>query len=149
VFVTIFQLRLTRRVSHIPTAPKLVVAMLLMGLPFLFLSVSATIPVVALVIFVFVIGGMLWVPTSQSVIAGLAPEDVRGASMGAFGSTAAAGFALAPFFGLQVRDSFGDGAMWGMFAGFSVLAALLGAIACQGVRSRRASEGLGPTQMAS
>ncbi len=69
--------------------------------------------------------------------------------MGAFGSTAAAGFALAPFFGLQVRDSFGDGAMWGMFAGFSVLAALLGAIACQGVRSRRASEGLGPTQMAS
>ena len=147
--VTLFQLRLTRRVSHIPTAPKLVAAMLLMGLPFLLLSVSAAIPVVALVIFVFVIGEMLWVPTSQSVIAGLAPEDVRGAYMGAFGSTAAAGFALAPFFGLQVRDSFGDGAMWGMFAGFSVLAALLGAIACRGVRSRRAGEDLGPARMAS
>ena len=91
--------------------------MLLMGLPFLLLSVSAAIPVVALVIFVFVIGEMLWVPTSQSVVAGLAPEDVRGAYMGAFGSTAAAGFALAPFIGLQVRDSFGDGAMWAMFAG--------------------------------
>jgi predicted MFS family arabinose efflux permease len=149
VFVTLFQLRLTRRVSHVPTAPKLVVAMLLMGLPFLLLSLSATIPVVALVIFVFVIGEMLWVPTSQSVIAGLAPEDVRGAYMGAFGSTAAAGFALAPFFGLQVRDSFGDGAMWGMFAGFSVLAALLGAVACRGVRGRRASEGLGPARVAS
>lgn len=146
LFVTLFQLRLTRRVSHVPTAPKLVVAMLLMGLPFLLLSVSAAIPVVALVIFVFVIGEMLWVPTSQSVIAGLAPEDVRGAYMGAFGSTAAAGFALAPFFGLQVRDSFGDGAMWGMFAAFSVAAAVLGAIACRGVSSRRASEGLEPAQ---
>ena len=149
VLVTLFQLRLTRRVSHIPTAPKLVAAMLLMGLPFLLLSVSAAIPVVALVIFVFVIGEMLWVPTSQSVIAGLAPEDVRGAYMGAFGSTAAAGFALAPFFGLQVRDSFGDDAMWGMFAGLSVAAALLGAIACRGVRSRRASEGLEPAQAVS
>ena len=33
---------------------------------------------------------MLWVPTSQAIVAGLAPEDVRGAYMGAFGSTAAA-----------------------------------------------------------
>ncbi|MBA3348488.1 MAG: MFS transporter [Actinobacteria bacterium] len=141
--VTLFQLRLTRRVSHIPTAPKLVAAMLLMGLPFTLLSVSAAIPVIAVVIVVFVIGEMLWVPTSQSVIAGLAPEDVRGAYMGAFGATSAAGFALAPFFGLQVRDVYGDGAMWGMFAAFSVVAAVLGALACRGVRSRPRSEGTG------
>ena len=64
--------------------------------------------------------------------------DASGRQLGA------AGFALAPFFGLQVRDGFGDGAMWGMFAGFSVLAAVLGAIACRGVRSRSASEGLEP-----
>ena len=53
-----------------PPRPKLVVAMLLMGLPFLLLSVSAAIPVIALVIVVFVLGEMLWVPTSQSVVAG-------------------------------------------------------------------------------
>jgi predicted MFS family arabinose efflux permease len=135
--VTLCQLRLTRRVAHVPTAPKLVVAMLLMGLPFTLLSVSAAIPVVAATIVVFVIGEMLWVPTSQSVIAGLAPADLRGAYMGAFGSTSAAGFALAPFFGLQVRDEFGDGAMWGMFAAFSVVAAVLGAAACRGVLRRR------------
>ena len=138
--VTFLQLRLTRRVSHVPTAPKLVVAMLLMGFPFLLLSVSAAIPVVAAVIVVFVVGEMLWVPTSQSVIAGLAPADLRGAYMGAFGSTAAAGFALAPFFGLQVRDGFGDGAMWGMFAAFSVVAAVLGAVACRSARSRSAEQ---------
>ena len=43
------------------------------------------------VMLVFVIGEMLWVPTSQAIAAGLAPEDIRGAYMGAFNSTAASG----------------------------------------------------------
>jgi predicted MFS family arabinose efflux permease len=141
--VTFFQLRLTRRVVDVPPAVKLAVAMPLMGLPFLLLSVSAAIPVVALVIFLFVIGEMLWVPTSQSVVAGLAPEDVRGAYMGAFGSGAATGFALAPFVGLSVGDRYGDGTMWAFFATISVVAAVAGAIAARGVASRPESEGLG------
>ena len=136
--VTIFQLRLTRRVEHIGPAKKLVAAMLLMGLPFLFLSVSSAIPVVLVVIFIFVIGEMLWVPTSQSVIAGLAPADIRGAYMGAFGSTGAAGFALAPFIGLQIREGGGDTAMWGFFAAASIVAAVTGAIACRAALERRA-----------
>lgn len=142
--VTFFQLRLTRRVAHVPPAVKLAVAMPLMGMPFLLLSVSSAIPVVVFVIFLFVIGEMLWVPTSQSVVAGLAPEDVRGAYMGAFGSGAATGFALAPFFGLQIGDRWGDGTMWGFFATLSVAAAILGAVAARGVRTRSESEGLEP-----
>lgn len=139
LFVTLFQLRLTRRVAHVPPAPKLVVAMLLMGLPFLLLSASAAIPVIVFVIAVFVVGEMLWVPTSQSVIASLAPDDVRGAYMGAFGSTGAFGFALAPFVGLALRDSAGDTAMWGFFAAVSVLAAGAGAAACALAFGRRAA----------
>jgi predicted MFS family arabinose efflux permease len=127
--VTFLQLRLTRRVGHVPAAPKLVVAMLLMGLPFLLLSVKASIPVFAFVIFVFVVGEMLWVPTSQAIVAGLAPEDIRGAYMGAFGSTAAFGFALGPFIGLQLRAAAGDGGMWAFFAAVSVAAAITGALA--------------------
>jgi len=127
-----------RRVEHIGPAKKLVVAMLLMGLPFLLLSVSSAIPVVLVVIFIFVIGEMLWVPTSQSVIAGLAPADVRGAYMGAFGSTGAAGFALAPFIGLQIRAGGGDTAMWAFFAVASIVAAITGAIACRAALERRA-----------
>ena len=142
--VTIFQLRLTRRVAHIRPAVKLAVAMPMMGMPFLLLSLSAAIPVVLFVIFVFVIGEMLWVPTSQSVVAGLAPEDVRGAYMGAFGTGTATGFALAPFIGLTIGDRYGDGSMWGFFAVLSVLAAVLGAVAARGVRTSPASEGLEP-----
>jgi predicted MFS family arabinose efflux permease len=135
--VTFLQLRLTRAVTGIPPGPKLVVAMLLMGFPFLLLSVNGSLPVFALVILVFVIGEMLWVPTSQMVVASLAPEDVRGAYMGAFGSTAAFGFALGPFVGLQLRGAYGDGAMWAFFAAVSVVAALTGAAAVRFTLGRR------------
>ena len=135
--VTFLQLRLTRRLTGVPPGPKLVVAMLLMGFPFLLLGVDGSLPVLAFVIVVFVVGEMLWVPTSQTVVASLAPEDVRGAYMGAFGSTAAVGFALGPFIGLQLRGAYGDEAMWGFFAAISVLAALTGAAAVRVAIGRR------------
>jgi predicted MFS family arabinose efflux permease len=138
--VTFFQLRLTRRVERFPAAPKLALAMLLMGWPFLLLSVNASIAVMALVILIFVIGEMLWIPTSQAIVAGLAPADLRGAYMGAFASTSSAGFALGPFIGLQIRGGYGDTAMWSFFAVLSVAAALLGIVACRyafGVRKAR------------
>jgi predicted MFS family arabinose efflux permease len=137
IAVTLFQLRLTRAAAGIPPAPKLVVAMLLMGLPFLLLPVSAALPVVALVIAVFVIGEMLWVPTSQSVAASIAPADLRGAYMGAFGGTGAVGFALSPFLGLQIRGAFGDTTMWAFYAAASIVAAIVGAAACRMALGRR------------
>ena len=137
VMVTLFQLRLIKRLVHVPALTKLVAAMLLMGLPFLLLSLSSALPVVALVILIFVVGEMLWVPTSQAIAAGLAPADLRGAYLGAFSSMGAVGFALAPFFGLLVRDAAGDTAMWAFFAGMSIIGAAVGAVAVQLAYSRR------------
>ena len=127
--VTLFQMRVTRWTERVPPAPKLVVAMLLMGWPLLLLSVNASVPMLAFVVFVFVIGEMLWVPTSQSIVARLAPVDLRGAYMGAFGSTAGVAFALGPFVGLTLRDAYGDTAMWSFFAAAAVVAAATGAAA--------------------
>ncbi len=129
--VTLFQLRLTGWTSRVPASLKLSAAMLLMGLPFLALTSTPPLTVVGLVIFVFVIGEMLWVPTSQTTIARIAPPESRGAYLGAFGSTFAVGFALTPFVGLQVRDTYGDGTMWVMFASLGVVAAGLGFVACR------------------
>jgi len=129
LLVTFFQLRLTQRVAAVPAGVKLAVGLPLMGLPFLLLSVNAALPVVLLILFVFVIGEMLWVPTSQTAVAGLAPLDLRGAYMGAFGATAAVGFALAPFIALQVRQTFGDSAVWMLQAALSLVAAGTGAAA--------------------
>ena len=127
--VTFFQLRLTERVASVPAAAKLAIGLPLMGFPFLLLAVNDALPVVMLILFLFVIGEMLWVPTSQTAVAGLAPADLRGAYMGAFGSMGAIGFALAPFVGLQVRKSFGDSAVWMLEAALSLVAAGTGAAA--------------------
>ena len=129
LLVTFFQLRLTQRAASVPAAVKLAVGLPLMGVPFLLLSVNDALPVVMLILFLFVIGEMLWVPTSQMAVAGLAPPDLRGAYMGAFGSMGAIGFALAPFIGLQVRKSFGDSAVWILQAALSLVAAGTGAAA--------------------
>ena len=117
LLVTLFQLRLTRATAGVPAAPKLVVALLVMGLPYLLLvqspdrsrarrgrrdlrdrrdAVGADVP-----------GGR----RRRS-----RPRTSVGAYMGAFGSAPAIGFALAPLIGLQVRNSFGDEATWTMFA---------------------------------
>ena len=139
--VTIFQLRLTRRVAAVPPAVKLAVAMGLMGFPFLLLSASDAIPVIAVILVVFVIGEMLWVPTSQAVVAALAPPDIRGAYMGVFGSTWSVGWALTPFLGLQVRDNYGDASMWMCVATVGVIAGVLGAVAARGNNGDAAAVG--------
>jgi len=131
ILVTLVQLRLTRAVAHVPAAVKLGVAMPLMGLPWLLLSAEDGPLFVAFLVLVFVTGEMLWVPTSQAVVAAFAPDDLRGAYMGAFGGAGQVAWAVTPFAGLQVRHAFGDAAMWAAVAGVSVLAAAGGAAAAR------------------
>jgi predicted MFS family arabinose efflux permease len=132
LLVTVFQLRLTRWVSHVSASLKLGVAMPLMGVPFLLLNVNGSAPVIAVVIVIFVIGEMLWVPTSQAVVAALAPADIRGAYMGAYGGTWSVGWAATPFLGLQVRNAYGDATMWMCVAAVGVVAGILGLVAARG-----------------
>jgi predicted MFS family arabinose efflux permease len=132
LLVTLFQLRLTRWTASIPASLKLGVAMPLMGVPFLLLNVNGSALTIAFVILLFVIGEMLWVPTSQAVVAALAPADIRGAYMGAYGSTWSVGWALTPFLGLQVRSAYGDATMWMCVAAVGVVAGILGLVAARG-----------------
>jgi predicted MFS family arabinose efflux permease len=141
LFVTLFQLRLTRWTAWIPASLKLGVAMPLMGIPFLLLNVNGSVPVIAFVIVLFVIGEMLWVPTSQAVVAALAPADIRGAYMGAFGGTWSVGWALTPFLGLQVRAAYGDATMWMCVAAVGVVAGILGLAAARGHDERASPVG--------
>jgi predicted MFS family arabinose efflux permease len=132
LLVTVFQLRLTRWTAHVPSSLKLGIAMPMMGVPFLLLNWNGSAPVIALVIFIFVVGEMLWVPTSQAVVAALAPADIRGAYMGIFGGTWSVGWALTPFLGLQVRGAYGDAAMWMCVAALGVTAGITGLVAARG-----------------
>jgi predicted MFS family arabinose efflux permease len=125
LFVVLFQLRVTRwSARSTGVAVRLAVATLLMGLPFLLLDVSAAVPVVVLLIVVFVIGEMLWVPTGQAVAERMSPAAMRGAYLGAFTATGAVGMGIGPLAGLQVRERAGDDAVWTFVAILSVAAAL-------------------------
>lgn len=132
ILVTLVQLRLTRAAEHISASVKLAIAMPLMGVPFMLLSVSDAVPFVAVLVLVFVIGEMLWVPTSQAVVAAFAPADIRGAYMGVSGGAWQVAWALTPFFGLQIRQAYGDSTMWAVVAAVSLVAAVAGAAAAWG-----------------
>ncbi len=132
LLVTTLQLRLTRWTRSVPPSVKLGAAMPMMGVPFLLLNVNGSALAIALVILIFVFGEMLWVPTSQAVVAALAPSDIRGAYMGVFGGTWSVGWAATPFLGLTVRHAYGDAVMWVCVAAVGVVAGLTGFAAARG-----------------
>jgi predicted MFS family arabinose efflux permease len=129
ILVVLFQMRLTARLGGTGEFARLAVGVAAMATPFLLLSVSAALPLLILMLVLFVLGEMLGVPPSQGLIARLAPEEKRGAYLGASGATWPAAFALGPLVGLQVRGALGDSAMWCAVAIIGGLAIVLYAIA--------------------
>ena len=110
------QLRLTRATASVGAATRLAAAMLLMGLPFLALIGTPSVAVIAAVIIVFVIGEMLWIPTSQALAADLAPPALRGTYFGALAAMTGPAWTLVPLIALQVRTALGVPAVWLFFA---------------------------------
>jgi len=103
ILVTLFQLRLTSAVARYSPALRLGVGLALMGFPFLLLLGSGALAVLIVVLVLFVVGEMLWIPTSQALAARLAPATMRGAYMGAFGASSAVAWTVAPLVALQLR----------------------------------------------
>ena len=127
--VVLAQLRLTRASSRIPPASRLAGATLLMGLPFLALLASSHVAMIAAVIVVFVIGEMVWMPTSQAVAARLAPEATRGTYFGALAAMTGPAWTLTPFVAFQLREYVGVGSVWLLLAVVALAGAAAGAAA--------------------
>jgi predicted MFS family arabinose efflux permease len=133
--VVLAQLRLTRASSRIPPASRLAGATLLMGLPFLALLASSHVAVIAAVIVAFVVGEMVWMPTSQAVAAQLAPPHARGTYFGALAAMTGPAWTLAPFVAFQLRAHAGVGSVWLLFAAIAVASAAAGAAAVRAAAS--------------
>jgi MFS family permease len=112
IVVVVCQFRLSARVARVNELARLSIGIAAMGTPFLLVEVSTALPLLVLMLLLFVLGEMLWGPPAQSIIARLAPDDMRGAYFGATGASLPAALALGPLIGLQVRGAFGDTAMW-------------------------------------
>ena len=138
ILVTLFQLRLTSLVGPYPPALRLAVGLALMGFPLLLLLASGAVWVLVCVLVLFVVGEMLWIPTSQALAARLAPAHLRGAYIGVFGASAAVAWTVAPFVALQLRAASGDGAMWLFFVGVAVAGTVAGVAATRVARGSAA-----------
>jgi predicted MFS family arabinose efflux permease len=126
LLVVLLQLRLTRLTARVPTARRLGLAILLMGLPFLALTVSGNVAAIAIVIGLFMVGEMIWMPTSQAVAAQLAPPAARGTYFGALAAMTGPAWTLAPLIALELRAHAGVAPVWILFAGIGVAGSLAG-----------------------
>jgi predicted MFS family arabinose efflux permease len=136
LLVVVGQLRLTRATVGIDTARRLAAAMLLMGLPFLALIGASSVAVIAAVIAVFVVGEMLWIPTSQALAADLAPPALRGTYFGAIAAMTGPAWTLVPLIALQLRAAVSVPAVWVFFAIAAVAGAAVGVAAALAGSSR-------------
>ena len=108
---------------------RLAAAMALMGLPLLVLAAAASVPVIAGVIAVFVVGEMLWIPTSQAVAARLAPAALRGTYFGVLSATTRSGVDVR-----AVRGAPGRGDVAGRERSGRMFAAVSAGRLCRGRR---------------
>jgi hypothetical protein len=90
---------------------------------------AQSVAVIATVIVLFILGEMVWMPTSQSIAAELAPESTRGTYFGALAAMTGPAWTLAPLIAFQLRDHAGVDSVWLLFAAVSVVAAVAGTAA--------------------
>ena len=140
IVVVLFQIRVTASAGRLHEFARLAVGVAAMATPFLLVSVSTALPLLILMLLLFVLGEMLWAPPAQGLIARMAPDDMRGAYIGASSAMWPAAFALGPLIGLQVRSALGDTAMW---CSVAIIGAL--AIALYGVAERLAGRSARPS----
>ena len=126
LLIVLGQIRLTLAVSRVPTAGRMAAALLCMGLPFLTFIASNAVIVIALVIAVFIVGEMVWMPTSQMLAAELAPAYARGAYLGAVAATTGVAWTITPLIALQLRAHIGVASVWIFFAAVALAAVATG-----------------------
>jgi predicted MFS family arabinose efflux permease len=135
--VVLGQLRLTRATARIAPGPRLAGATLLMGLPFLLLLASTSVAAIAAVIGAFILGEMVWMPTSQAVAAELAPPETRGTYFGALAAMTGPAWTLAPFVAFELKAHAGVRSVWVLFAALGVASAVAGLAAVRHAQSVR------------
>jgi predicted MFS family arabinose efflux permease len=141
LLIVVGQLRLTRATAGVDASIRLAAAMLLMGLPFLALIAAQRVAVIAAVIVVFVVGEMLWIPTSQAIVAELAPPALRGTYFGALAAMTGPAWTLVPLIAFQLRTEIGSPGVWLFFAAAAVAGAAVGVTAARAAKTAAGDHG--------
>lgn len=128
--VVCLQIPLTTVTGRLPREAMLVVSSLFMAAGFGLTGLATTPLLLAGTVVVWTIGELLQAPYLSTVVADLAPPELRGTYMGVLTLSFASALMVGAPLGGVVLERFGPGALWAASAGIAVAgAALYGALA--------------------
>ena len=133
--VVLFQFYITRRYAKYPELAVITLGALLNAIGFALYGFVATYGLFLLAMAIITIGEMLWAPISQSIVARLAPEDMRGRYMAFFGFSFAVPFAIGPLLAGLVIDYYDPNWVW--YAGGIIGLASAAMFGLMSIRSSR------------
>ncbi len=110
--VVLFQFYMTRRYAKYPELAVITLGALLNAIGFALYGFVATYGLFLLAMAIITIGEMLWAPISQSIVARLAPEDMRGRYMALYGFSWAVPLAIGPLLAGLVMDYHDPNWVW-------------------------------------
>jgi len=125
ITVVIFQFWLTRSIKHRPPFLMMAFGTIFYVIGFSLFGVFTTFALFALNIFIITIGEMIVVPTSQALIAGFAPEAMRGRYMAVAGLSWAIPSTIGPGAAGYILDNYNPNLLWyvgGVLCTLSVIA---------------------------
>lgn len=125
ITVILFQFWLTRNIKHRPPFLMMAFGTIFYAIGFALFGVFTTMVLFALNIVIITIGEMIVVPTSQSLVAGFAPEEMRGRYMAIAGLSWAIPSTLGPGLAGYIMDNYNPNLVWyigGVLCVLSVLA---------------------------
>src|SRR5829696_4136012 len=125
ITVVLFQFWLTRIIKHRPPFLMMAFGTIFYMIGFFLFGVFTTFILFALNIVIITIGEMIVVPTSQALVAGFAPEEMRGRYMAVSGLSWAIPSTIGPAAAGYILDNYNPNLLWyigGALCGLSVLA---------------------------
>jgi MFS family permease len=125
ITVILFQLWLTRNIKHQPPFLLMAFGTIFYMIGFTLFGIVTTFVLFALNIVIITIGEMIVVPTSQALIAGFAPETMRGRYMAVAGLSWAIPATIGPGAAGYILDNYNPNLLWyigGALCGLSVIA---------------------------
>jgi MFS family permease len=125
ITVVLFQFWLTRLIKHRPPFLMMAFGTIFYVIGFVLFGIVTTYVLFALNIVIITIGEMIVVPTSQALVAGFAPEKMRGRYMAVAGLSWAIPSTIGPGAAGYILDNYNPNLLWyigGALCGLSVLA---------------------------
>jgi MFS family permease len=125
ILVVLFQFGITRRLEKFKPMLMMAAGSLLYAIGFAMYGFVPTFALFAVAMIVITIGEMVVSPFQQSVVAGFAPEHMRGRYMAVSGLSWSISFTVGPYFAGLLLDSSNPDLLW-MFCGVIGILATLG-----------------------